>query len=96
MKWLLICFTLVECNPVFAQTRNCGKRETVILRLAEKYEEHQRGLGLAQNGKVIELYSAEAGNWTLLETLPDGRTCLLAAGEGWQTPINSEQKGDPA
>ncbi len=43
-------------------------------------------MGLANNGGVIEVLSSGSGNtWTIIITMPNGVTCLLAAGEGWES-----------
>jgi len=40
---------------------------------------------VAGNGGLIELLTASTGaTWTLIITLPNGPTCLLAAGQDWQ------------
>jgi hypothetical protein len=66
----------------------CGPRDAVIERLAARFGETRRGLGLSsgqgRNG-VIELFASdETGSWTVTLTLPDGRTCLLASGRHWE------------
>ena len=40
---------------------------------------------MAGNGGVIELYTSEKGSWTLLLTQPTGVSCLIAAGDNWET-----------
>ena len=63
----------------------CGPREAVLAQLAEKWGETRRGIGLAANQQVVEIFaSAETGSWTITVTLPDGRTCLMASGEGFE------------
>jgi len=64
----------------------CGKRGDVLAQLSEKFKETPVGIGLAGNGGLIELLTANAGTtWTLIITLPNGPTCLLAAGSDWQS-----------
>jgi hypothetical protein len=78
--------------PVLAQVAPgaaCGPRDAVIERLATRFGETRRGLGLSSGGRgrdgVIELFaSEETGSWTVALTLPDGRTCLLASGRHWE------------
>lgn len=63
----------------------CAEREKVVDRLQKKFGESRRGLGLLQGQRVVEVWrSAETGSWTIVVTLPDGSTCLLAAGENWE------------
>ncbi len=76
----------------------CGPRADVLGVLANKFTETRRGIGLAGPSSVVELFaSATTGSWTVTVTLPDGRTCLLVSGEGWETvPVELPAKGSPA
>jgi hypothetical protein len=76
----------------------CGPRAAVLDQLASKYRETRRGVGIAANQGVMELFaSAETGSWTITVTLADGRMCLVASGEGFE-PVAEElpAKGSPA
>ena len=68
-----------------AQDRTaCADRTLVIERLAERYGETLQSMGLHQNRNVLEVYASdETGTWTILVTSPDGRACLIAAGQAW-------------
>lgn len=77
---ILIFNAQAHSNPI-----NCAKRDQVIASLGETYGETRRSYGLGQNNQVVELYaSKDSGTWTLLLTLPDGRSCLMAAGNAFQ------------
>ncbi len=68
-----------------AAAPSCDTRDSVIAQLADKYAEAPAGVGLASNGGLLELLTAGDGRtWTLLITMPNGQSCLLAAGESWQ------------
>ena len=70
--------------PASAQMA-CDKRAEVTDHLKRKYEEAPTALGVANNGGLVELLKTEEGKtWTLIITLPNGMTCLLAAGEDWE------------
>ena len=63
----------------------CGERTQIVQRLQEKYGEARQGIGLQNDGSMLELFvSPERRTWSLLVTLPSGMTCLAAAGEGWE------------
>ena len=76
----------------------CADRGQVVDILAQKYGETRRSIGLAANNTVMELYaSTETGSWTLAVTLPDGVTCLMASGQGFQAVTEDlPARGDPA
>jgi hypothetical protein len=64
----------------------CAPRAEVVDGLAQNYGETRRSLGIAANNAVMELYAADdTGTWTLTVTMPDGTTCLVASGNGYET-----------
>ena len=66
----------------------CADRGQVVKKLAEKFGETLKSVGLHANDAVIEVYSSEStGTWTILVTHTDGMSCLLAAGQGWQQDV---------
>lgn len=75
----------------------CAPRDQVMVTLAEKYEESRQAIGLAGPQAVMELYASAAGSWTIMVTMPDGMSCLLASGQGYQALLEpAPAKGDPA
>jgi hypothetical protein len=76
----------------------CAKRDVVLLQLAERYGETRRGMGIAANNSVMEVFAApETGTWTITVTMPDGRMCLVASGQGFETMADElPAKGKPA
>lgn len=94
LRMLLLCFFVAAVSaPASAQTA-CGERGVIADRLAQKYGERPTSIGLATNGSVIEIFASADGTFTILVTSPDGKTCLVAAGEGWQ-PIHQEVPDQP-
>ena len=64
---------------------NCGQRTTVIDYLSSKYSEKPIAMGIAANGGLVEvLTSTEGTTFTIIVTMPEGETCMVAAGEGWE------------
>jgi len=42
-------------------------------------------LGVTNNGGLVEVLSTNEGTtWSIIVTAPDGKSCLVAAGEGWR------------
>jgi hypothetical protein len=63
----------------------CGPRDQVLTHLADTYGETRRSVGIANNNAVMETFaSAASGSWTITVTLPDGRMCLVASGQGFE------------
>ena len=71
--------------PAVAGHAQCNDHEVVVEQLAAKYGERVTAMGLNSAGAVIEVFVSKAGSWTITVTMPDGPTCLVSAGEGWET-----------
>lgn len=77
---------VLAAQQLQAQPRNCAPRAIVLERLADQYGESRQGIGLAQQGSVMELFaSGETGTWTITVTMPNGLTCLVASGQSFET-----------
>ena len=63
----------------------CSTHDAVVQTLNRKFAEKTVSMGLANNGTVVEVLSSPDGSWTIVMTAPNGLTCLLAAGDYWQT-----------
>ena len=69
----------------FAQGQNCGNRELVVERLTTKYGESRQSIGMAPQGRVVEVFaSLETGTWTITVTNTSGLTCLVASGQAYE------------
>jgi len=76
---------LVIATPAFGAGMACHNRGTVKQHLAKNYKEKSIALGVANNGGVVELFTAKDGKtWTIVITMPSGPTCLIAAGKDWE------------
>jgi len=80
----LAAFVLVAPSAT-AQQAQCADRARVLEMLENRYGETRRSLGVASGNGVMELHaSAATGTWTLTMTLPNGMTCLISSGHGYQ------------
>ena len=80
--------------PAAAQTL-CGKREEILGKLNGNYTETPSAMGLSNNGGVMEILTSPKGDtWTIIITMPNGMSCLVAAGENWEEmPQKASFKG---
>jgi hypothetical protein len=85
---------IIACaiTPAGAQS-SCGPREQLVKVLADQYKEDPVGIGLAQPGQVLEVFASSNGSWTMVMTMPDGKACLIAAGDNWE--MVAKIKGSP-
>ena len=68
------------------QSNNCAQRDMVVERLASKYGESRQSIGLGSNNAVVEVFaSLDTGTWTITVTMPTGMTCIVAAGQAFET-----------
>lgn len=67
-----------------AQLSSCGKRETFVRYLGEKYKETPKFIAITGNINLIEVFTSVAGTWTVLITSPDKITCIIASGDSWE------------
>lgn len=80
-----------------AQELPCAPREQVLSAVIDRIGAERLALGRAAEGATIELYATQGGNWTLLLNLPDGRSCLLGAGDGFEATQGLQPpRGAPA
>ncbi|MGI9424064.1 MAG: hypothetical protein ACR2PA_12795 [Hyphomicrobiaceae bacterium] len=70
--------SLANARPV------CGPRDQALRQLEHHHSEQVFGRGLAPDGTaMMELFVSKSGSWTVLVSRPDGRSCIIAAGESW-------------
>lgn len=78
--------TALLATPEAAAQQMCLIRDDAIEQLGKKHGEAVTGRGLAQNGRaMVELLTSEQGSWTLVITDVNGRSCIIGAGEAWQS-----------
>ncbi|MAM62081.1 hypothetical protein [Maritimibacter sp. UBA3975] len=68
-----------------AQSNTCAARDRVVEHLSDRFGEARQSIGLATGNRVVEMFaSPETGTWTLVMTTPDGRSCIIGAGQAWE------------
>ena len=63
----------------------CGVRAEMVSKLSERFQEMPAALGVVDQNAVLEVFVSDNGTWTLLATGTDGKSCVLASGEGWES-----------
>ena len=76
---------LLFSSVAYAQEPYCGNRAAFIEELVSDYAERPVAMGITERGGVIEVFASASGTWTFLLTMPNGLTCMVASGEGWET-----------
>ncbi len=80
---LLLAGAAFMAHPAAAQ-QAAQPRAAVVKALGDRYAEESVGLGIAQNGGVFELFTSKDGaTWTIVLTMPNGLSQVIAVGESW-------------
>ena len=87
-KFNIVCacvalIALASASPAQAAGM-CGKRGEFIKALNDKYMESGKALGFAGQVNLVEIFASQAGTWTILVTTPEGKSCIIAAGNSWE------------
>jgi hypothetical protein len=80
---LLIAITAVPGHA--ATSPLCAPRAELLKQLSARYKEAPVAVGLSNSGALVEVLTSEQGStWTIMISQPNGASCLVAAGEGWE------------
>lgn len=82
--FLAIFMTIFLSTSSKAQVM-CGDWKEMTTALKAKFEEAPVSKGLTATGSLVEVYASKKGSWTIVVTDPKGQSCLVAAGEYWES-----------
>ena len=85
MKTLAIASLLLLLSSAAAAQNICGPRDDVVKRLWERWGEKQAAMGLANDNRLVEVFVAKNGSWTVIISDSSGRSCVASAGKNWTT-----------
>ncbi len=71
--------------PAAAAKPVCGSHQSVSEKLKKSYTEAPISMGVTSAGAIVEVFASPKGSWTLVVTRPNGMSCLIAAGQDWET-----------
>ncbi len=91
---LTVALSALLFSPLVAQqTTTCGPRAAVLERLSVGYGETRRSIGLGGDNALMEVFASDrSGTWTITVTLASGLTCLIAAGQAFETATEVASK----
>jgi hypothetical protein len=78
---------LLALVPIGAAAQNvCADVAETRRQLAEKYGEQRAFHGLSASGAMVEVWvNPDTGSYTAIRVLPNGKACLVDAGEAGTT-----------
>jgi hypothetical protein len=62
----------------------CGTKTEMLEILTKTYGEREVAHGIANTGALAQLFVGPKGTWTIVATSPDGKSCLIGAGQDWE------------
>ena len=72
-------------DPAHSNPTNCANRSEMVEKLNARFGESRQSIGLTPGGQALEIFAhAETGTWTILLTLPNGTSCMMASGHAYQ------------
>ncbi len=80
---LSICWSALPTSA--AAQSVCIARAEAATNLKKKFAEVPVSMGLSKQGTVIEVFASPEGSWSIVMTFPNGMSCIMAAGEEWQS-----------
>ena len=88
MGLVLAVMVLLSTTPATAQTVEhdsfAVSRDEIVSQLDKRFQEAPVAGGIASNGTILEVFATPDGRtWTIIMTRPDGRSTVIAEGEGW-------------
>ncbi|MGQ0683494.1 hypothetical protein [Bradyrhizobium sp.] len=82
-----VVFTAIALTVIFTSTAAsagpCASRPDFVAFLKDNFGELETGYGLSNRGHLVEMFVSPDGSWSILLSQPDGRSCLVDAGEAW-------------
>ena len=91
---IFLISAIVFVRSAYAQEAPVDRTQ-VVKSLGEMHGESSVAMGLASNGGVLELFtSADGSTWTMILTMPDGKSRVVGAGEAWIN-VSAKPKGQP-
>jgi hypothetical protein len=81
---------LALSNTAQAQS-TCSDRDSIVKVLDQNYKETLSNYGVAGHVMLLEVYVSKVGTFTILASRPNGISCIIAAGDNWET--ESKPKG---
>ena len=95
LRRLLLAVILMAIPVSAAAQVMCLPRGAMTEHHRKAFKETRSAIGLVSNGSVLEVLTAENGNWSIIITNPRGVACRVASGTAWEHLPNVSM-GPPA
>lgn len=83
-----------QTTPRQTVQRTCLPHDGVGPKLRSEFGEKVLGRGVSNDGTLLEIFMAQNdGTFTVIKTTPEGLSCVVDFGDGWQTLNQLESVG---
>ncbi len=62
----------------------CAPSDQMTRKLVEQFGTARRATGLRSPEEVVEIWTDDQGDWTMIISYASGQSCIVAMGEHWQ------------
>lgn len=76
---------LPAMNANMLNMNMCSDRTHIVSELEQQFNENVTAVGMVDQNAVVEIFVSDSGSWTILATGTDGKSCIISAGEGWES-----------
>lgn len=76
----LAALLVVLAFPAWGQDQLCAPRVDVLNFLSERFGETRQSMGMTKDAMMEVYASDETGTWSIVLTLENGISCIVAAG----------------
>ncbi|MDL2402722.1 hypothetical protein [Rhizobium mayense] len=63
----------------------CAQRVDIVAFLDAEYSEKLSAIGQLDPKRIVEIFAAESGSWTMMITDVSGRSCVILSGQNWES-----------
>jgi len=86
---MLFATAAAFCGAPASAAEQCAAHADMIKALGEKFQENATALGVVNPNVILEIFVSKQGTWTILATDTAGQSCVISAGEGWDSAMTT-------
>ena len=87
---------LALAGTAVASPIHCGPRKALLMKLTNTPDPQPSSVALTNDGQLLEVVKSDTDlAWAILITSPRGLSCIIAAGDNWQTKKMDRVVQDP-
>lgn len=81
----IACTVILLPFSAFSAVPNCGSHYDIVRGLGERFQEAPSAIGPMPTNQILQIFrSVDGSTWSAVVINPDGRACIVAAGDDWQ------------